>query len=419
MEKKWQKYLFLLCWGAYFTSYIGRLNYSSAMSVMVEENIMTFSQAGLVSMIYFLTYGIGQICNGILGDHLKPRNMIFAGLFFSGTANLLMRTAGGFLMMVVLWGINGYAQSMIWPPMIRIFAQKYSEEMRMKCSVDIASSMAAGTLMSYFLSGCAIKLGGWRGVFVMACGLLLFFSVVWFAGYGKIERRLAYDSAKTPQEEVLDRKEGEGGEKALKADGRNGRAASLPRLVIQSGLAGILLPVMAHGILKDGMTQWVPTYIYENFNVTASFSVMITMLLPVINLSGAYMARYAIKKTKAPEVKVSSIFWNIAVVALVLLMTLGKMNVILTALFFAVITSVMMAINILYINFIPLYFDKYQKVSTISGFLNAAAYVGSAISTFAIGIMVERAGWNVTMVSWIIIGVVSLAVCIFKRRQKF
>lgn len=84
------------------------------------------------------------------------------------------------------------------------------------------------------------------------------------------------------------------------------------------------------------------------------------------------MARYAIKKTKAPEVKVSSIFWNIAVVALVLLMTLGKMNVILTALFFAVITSVMMAINILYINFIPLYPDKYQKVSTISGFLNAA-----------------------------------------------
>ena len=99
---------------------------------------------------------------------------------------------------------------------------------------------------------------------------------------------------------------------------------------------------------------------------------MITMLLPVIDLPGAYMARYAIKKTKAPEVKVSSIFWNIAVVALVLLMTLGKMNVILTALFFAVITSVMMAINILYINFIPLYLDKYQKVSTISGFLNAA-----------------------------------------------
>ena len=213
MEKKWQKYLFLLCWGAYFTSYIGRLNYSSAMSVMVEENIMTFSQAGLVSMIYFLTYGIGQICNGILGDHLKPRNMIFAGLFFSGTANLLMGTAGGFLMMVVLWGINGYAQSMIWPPMIRIFAQKYSEEMRMKCSVDIASSMAAGTLMSYFLSGCAIKLGGWRGVFVMACGLLLFFSVVWFAGYGKLNAALLMTVPKRRRRKFLTGKKAKVGRK--------------------------------------------------------------------------------------------------------------------------------------------------------------------------------------------------------------
>lgn len=30
--------LFLLCWFAYFTSYIGRLNYSSAMTAMIQED---------------------------------------------------------------------------------------------------------------------------------------------------------------------------------------------------------------------------------------------------------------------------------------------------------------------------------------------------------------------------------------------
>ena len=60
--------LFLLCWFAYFTSYIGRLNYSSAMTAMIQEAVLAKSQAGFISMVYFFAYGIGQFCNGMLGD---------------------------------------------------------------------------------------------------------------------------------------------------------------------------------------------------------------------------------------------------------------------------------------------------------------------------------------------------------------
>ena len=72
--------LFLLCWFAYFTSYIGRLNYSSAMTAMIQEAVLTKSQAGFISMVYFFAYGIGQFCNGMLGDKFHPGKMIFTGL---------------------------------------------------------------------------------------------------------------------------------------------------------------------------------------------------------------------------------------------------------------------------------------------------------------------------------------------------
>ena len=68
VDQKKGRMLFILCWLVYFSSYIGRLNYSSVMSSIVEENILTFSQAGMISMVYFFAYGIGQFCNGILGD---------------------------------------------------------------------------------------------------------------------------------------------------------------------------------------------------------------------------------------------------------------------------------------------------------------------------------------------------------------
>ena len=76
------------------------------MSSIVEDNIMTFSQAGMISMVYFFAYGIGQFCNGILGDKMKPQKMIFAGLFVSGIANVLMGITAAFGAMIVLWGIN-------------------------------------------------------------------------------------------------------------------------------------------------------------------------------------------------------------------------------------------------------------------------------------------------------------------------
>ncbi|HCL01214.1 MAG TPA: MFS transporter, partial [Lachnoclostridium phytofermentans] len=52
------KRLFFLCWLVYCTSYLGRLNYSAAMTVMIKENVLDSSQAGFISMLYFFAYGI-------------------------------------------------------------------------------------------------------------------------------------------------------------------------------------------------------------------------------------------------------------------------------------------------------------------------------------------------------------------------
>ena len=400
--------LFLLCWVAYFSSYLGRLNYSSAMSSIMDDGVLTLSQAGLISMIYFFAYGGGQFCNGILGDKLKPELMIFAGLFLSGSANLLMGMVSVFPVMAVLWGINGYTQSMIWPPVIRIFAEKFTYERKRKYSVDITSSMAVGTLMSYFLSACALKLFQWHAVFYLAAGILLCISVVWIVGY----RSITQENGET---EFYEKEAGKPARKIAMAGGRQ----SFGALLVRSGLIAIVFPVMIHGILKDGITQWVPTYIYNSFDVSASFSVIITMILPLINLSGAYLARFSSKRHPDQEVRTSALFFGVATAALVGLYLFGSKQIVVTALLFAVITASMMAVNTLYVNMIPLHFEASGRVSTVSGFLNSVAYLGSAISTFTIGVMVEKAGWAATIASWTVITGAAFAVCIWLKKKKF
>lgn len=191
--------LFLLCWFAYFTSYIGRLNYSSAMTAMIQEAVLAKSQAGFISMVYFFAYGIGQFCNGMLGDRFHPGKMIFVGLAIAAGANLCMGFVGGFGAMAVVWGINGYAQAMIWPPVIRIFAEMVSREQKMKFCVNIVSSQVVGTLASYLLAAVVMWLIGWRAVFGAAAICLCVMSVIWIIGFEKIEK-----CGKNPEEETAD-----------------------------------------------------------------------------------------------------------------------------------------------------------------------------------------------------------------------
>lgn len=445
--------LFLLCWAAYFTSYIGRLNYSSAMTAMIQEGILTKSQAGFISMVYFFAYGIGQLCNGLLGDRMHPGKMIFTGLSIAALMNLLMGFTGQFFLMSVIWGINGYAQAMIWPPIIRIFAEMLEKERKMKYCVDIVSSQVVGTLASYLIAAGVMWLFGWKAVFAAAALCLAVMAAVWMAGFGKIEnggredgrqeygRQEAGEKAggyadckadgsvggRTLKNTNAEETNGSAAEKVYDRDasGENVNAAALSEqekkfshLLLHCGLFAVLFPVVIHGMLKDGVTTWVPTYITETFLTSPSFSILVTTVLPILNLTGAYAAKYVYGKCKEHEVKAVTLFFAVATAALCGLWAGKGVSIILTVLLFAVTTASMMAANTLFVNMLPLRFERQGRVSTVSGFLNSAAYLGTAVSTFTIGIMVEKLGWNVTIGSWVVLTAGALGCCVVFRKRE-
>ena len=387
-----QALLFWMCWLVYFASYIGRLNYSSAMPAMIGGSVITASQAGFISMVYFFAYGAGQFLNGMLADRLHPGKMIFAGLFASGLLNLAMGFLSGFGMMALFWCANGYTQAMIWPPIMRIFAKMMTEERKVKYCVHITSTMAVGTLASYLLSAAAEAYGG-----VVECG-----NVVEYEERTERGKVIEYEK-KTEQ-------------------GKTADTGSMPfgRLLTASGLLFLLIPVVVHGVLKDGVTSWVPTYISETFMASPTLSILVTTMLPVINLTGAYAAQFMYRRFfQKHEVKTASFFFLIATGALVLLWRFSAVNMFLTAGLLSVITASMMAVNTLFVNLLPLHFEKEGRVSTVSGFLNAMAYLGCAISTYGIGVLVQHVGWQVTIFGWLAMTAAALAVCFILRKRVF
>lgn len=395
--------LFLLCWLVYFSSYLGRLNYSSAMTVMLDENVITKVQAGFISMIYFLAYGIGQCLNGFAGDSIDPKRMITAGLVISGGMNLVMTFFRSFPVMAVAWLINGYAQSTIWPPIIRIFSDMLYEKTKIKYCVDIVSTQAAGTFASYVLSATIIAHTKWQLVFLAASLILFAVAILWNIGFTLIKGKAEKDVDSETE-----------GEAAV-----NLTRPGFLHLLFASGSVMLIFPVFVHGILKDGMVSWIPTFISETFESGAYIAVLVTSIIPLVNLSGAYLGKFVFKKMKNNEIHATILFFGIASAALLLLYQFGSRNIIYTILTLSTITVSMMAVNTLLINLYPLRFEKEGRVASVSGFLNATAYVGTAVSTYAIGLLVQGKGWGATILSWLFVTVAAFVVCVFSYRRLY
>lgn len=395
------------------------------MMLMISEHLLTSSQAGFISMIYFFAYGMGQLINGILGDRVDPKRMIFVGLFGSGIANIVMGVCAQFAAMALIWGANGYFQAMIWAPIIRIFAEMLDEKNKVDCCVNIVTSQLIGTLLSYLLSAAVLAVLPWPGVFGAAALLLLIMAFVWRVGFTRVCSRAAagtdegqsivgqYDVENTGQRNGR-QSNVENNERIAAQNRKNVKPenVSMKNVLLSSEVMILLFPVIVHGMLKDGVTAWVPTYINESFGVVAAFSILLTTILPIINLSGAYVAKFIYRKTGEKIILSVSFFFLTATAALLLLYTIGQLNPLLSVLFLAVITASMMAVNTLTVNIFPLRFEKYGRVSSISGFLNAMAYLGTAISTYSIGVLVQNCGWKVTIMVWLGVTAFAGVICI-------
>ncbi len=388
--------LFALCWVVYFSAYIAKRNFSAAMTEMIGTGFLAKDRAGLVNTVFFICYAVGQLCNGILGDHFKPQRLIMIGTLLSGACNLAMGTVQASWVMLPLWGLNGYALSMLWPPILRIFCELLMNENKMKCSVNISTSVAIGTLLSYLLCAAEISIWGWRSTFWLAGGWMVLICIVWSVGFPRIEKKA----------EALDFSEETAEQRA-----ENGKIP-VKKLLLASSVLLLIVPTLIQGVLRDGVTSWVPTYVSENFWADPAFAVLISTLLPVINLTGPYAARFVQKKWLHTETATSAAFFLVATLSLCCLITFGKNSLAGSVIFFALITASMEGVNLMVVSLFPMRYSKYGRAATVSGFFNFITYAGTAISTYGVGLLAQNYGWGSALLAWVVLAAVAVAVCL-------
>ena len=103
--------MILLCAAVYFASYVSRISFGALILEIIRAEGYPKPSVSLAVTVSSITYGIGQLASGWLGDRVSPRRLIFIGLLGSAGMNLLIPFCPGTGTMAAVWGVNGFLQA--------------------------------------------------------------------------------------------------------------------------------------------------------------------------------------------------------------------------------------------------------------------------------------------------------------------
>jgi len=390
-------YFCFLCCLVYFTSYLTRIDYAAVLVEIIADLGITKSTASIAVTGSFITYGLGQLVSGWLGDKISPRYLIAGGLCCTSVTNLLMSVLPDITVMTVFWCFNGFFQAMLWPPLVRIMAENLDENTYSNASVSVSAAASIATIVVYLLAPVVILFSGWRTVFLI-CGSAGFVTILlWLTG-----TRNASSGAAKP------------------SDPNAPQSSVSSAVLVRSGIFIIMVGIILQGILRDGISTWMPTYISEVFDLGSHVSILTAVILPIFSIMSVSVGS-AIQKKIGNELKTAAILYGVSAVSALIIIPFFSSSMIVSALMMAIITGAMHGVNLMLISRLPVHFKRYGKVSTISGALNACTYVGSALSTYGFAHLSEAFGWYFIIISWAVIAGLGTAVCglCIRRWAKF
>lgn len=376
--KKRSIFILVLCYLSYTSIYIARLNLSMASPALIESDIMNKAQIGLLGSIFSVVYACGRLVNGSIGDWVMPWIMIASGLFLCGAGNLVISYFPPYAAMMILWGINAFAQSMLWSSILKIISGLTEGQTAKKITSAMVTSVAFGNIMGIIVNSALISRFGMRYAFLVPGCMTLFFCLMtacFLRGIGERKR----------------------GEKPRSVFG----------VLREKSIRAAILPAMMHGVMKDNISLWMTVYFVDKFVIDLNRSAYFVLFIPIIGFVGRTIYPLVYKLCGGRE-HVASVFGFVVCFLACIPLTLGIPSAVLAVICLSLIYAAVSVINTSFLSIFPMQFVKEGNVSSVSGIMDFATYLGAGIGSAIYGWSITKFGYEPMYASWAIFSVLSI-----------
>lgn len=392
--------LTLLCFFVYYFAYLGRYSYSSNINGVIDYFSISKANAGSIATCFFISYGIGQVINGLLCKKYNARIAISLALVVSALTNLLFPVLGenGFEYLRWIWLINGFAQSVLWSSIIRLLNENLPKSSLSGAIFIMALPVSIGTFSIYGLSSLLSALNvSFKGVFLIAGVLLVAIALIWFISVDVL-KGACYNERNAQQEEVV------------VADNKVENRGKLEKsLLISFGVLALF--AIINNFVKDGLTTWLPVIMKEKYLLDDAISIFLTLFLPFFAVFGSTLAIFLNQKLKN-HILVCGVLYLAAFLLFVPVILFFNQNYwLLTLVCFILIACAMSGVNNVITNIFPMLHSGKINAGTLAGVMDGFCYVGSAITAYGIGSLADNFSWETVLYLFISVCLFTILIC--------
>lgn len=166
--RKLQWSVFLSATIGYGLYYVCRLSLSVVKKPLVDGGILTENELGVVGSALFFAYAVGKFANGFLADRVNIKRFMAIGLLISALVNITLGFSHSFWAFVILWGVNGWAQSMGAPASVVGLSRWFTDKERGSYYGFWSASHNIGEALTFIATAFVVSIAGWRWGFEAA-----------------------------------------------------------------------------------------------------------------------------------------------------------------------------------------------------------------------------------------------------------
>ena len=164
----------------YSLYYVCRTSLNVMKKPILDSGMLDATQLGVIGSALLFAYAIGKLVNGFISDHCNIKRFMATGLLVSTLANLTMGiiglfgsnndfigeamipSAAVFVIFAIMWGVNGWSQSMGAPPAIIALSRWFPLSRRGTFYGFFSASHNIGEWLSFIFVGSIVAVSGWQ-----------------------------------------------------------------------------------------------------------------------------------------------------------------------------------------------------------------------------------------------------------------
>lgn len=380
-------------WGAtvaYSLYYVCRMTLSVVKQPLIDEGVLSASQLGWIGSALLLVYALGKFCNGFIGDYCNVRRFMATGLIVSALVNLLLGALGllytfvavpAFVLMIsfaLLWGVNGWAQSMGSAPGVISLSRWFPLSSRGTWYSIFSATPYIGECLAFVLLGFLVARLGWQSCFLIA-------SVVGLVG-GVIVLVFVSD---TPESRGLPSVQEFSGEEVVAEDRM--RTRDLQKIVLRHpGIWVIALSSAFIYMTKYALTGWGVLFLQKAKAMSLESASQVIAFSAVFGILGTVAAGWLSDRVfKGNRVKPALLSGIIGTLSLAAFLFLGG-GYVLNILYVSVFS---LAVGVLYCivaGLMALDFVPRKATGAAIGIVGISSYVAAALQDVVSGYLIEQ-----------------------------